>query len=367
MANERESYEAEVLPGLASFARAELAATGRAVLGPRPTDEARADAVPFAWRGGRAPLHRLRTVTAVDRIVGFDVPRPKALLGDAHFRRAVAEVEAVRAAAPAPMRSFRLEAAGRDSSVLKRLRAALVERLRLPDEPEAGELRLRLRPGPGGAARGGWELLIRLTPRPLSARAWRACNRPGGLNACVAAAAWALAGHAPGERVLNAMCGSGTLLLERAALGPAARLLGIDADADAIACAEANRAAAVATPGLEPAATIELRRGDATRTGLPDAAFDAIVADPPWGDAVADRAAVEALHPALLAEAARLLVPGGRLLVVTHALRAFDAALREAGEAWVEEREVRVLHGGHRPALRLLRRSDAPGPASPPG
>ena len=32
----------------------------------------------------------------------------------------------------------------------------------------------------------GWEVLVRLTPRPLTARPWRVCNWPGALNAVVA-------------------------------------------------------------------------------------------------------------------------------------------------------------------------------------
>lgn len=336
------AFEAEILPGLGPFAREELLATGRAR--PGPADGA-SDALPFAWRGDPAPLDRLRTVTSVARVVAFDVPRPKALLGDRHFRRLVDEIEAVRARFASPPRGLRLEAAGRESSVMRRLRGDLSERLGLADDPEEGELRLRLRPGP----RGGWEALIRLTPRPLSARPWRVCNRPGGLNACVAAAAWRLLGHDPGDRVANPMCGTGTLLIERAALGPSARLLGLDLDPEAVACAAANRDAA-------GAAAVRLEVGDATRTGLPDAAFDVVVADPPWGDAVSDRAGVEALQPAFLAEAARLLAPGGRLLVVTHALRAFEGAVRDAAADWEDVRTDRVFHGGHRPALRLLRR-----------
>ena len=351
------AFEAEVLPGLAPFAADELHATGQAELAaPRGAPE-RADAVPFTWRGPRAPLEALRTVTSVQRRMAFDVPRPKALLGAEHAAAIRDELQRVRREAAAPFHGLRLEAAGRDTPVMRRLRAALADAAGLPDDVEKGDLQVRVRPSPGGARASGWEVLIRLTPRPLSARSWRVANLPGGLNACVAAAAWRWLGRAPEDRVLNAMCGSGTLLIERAASGPAARLVGIDRDPQALAAARANLQAA----GVRA----EVHEADATSAPFPDASFDVVVADPPWGDAVGDVRELERLYAAFLREAARLTSPGGRLLVVTHALSAFDAALAAADTDWRSEGTLRVFHGGHRPALHRLRRRRGRGRGSP--
>lgn len=336
--------EAEVLPGLAPFARAELDALPGAATEAPLSDPARADAVPFTWRGDWAALDGLRTVTAVYRVLAFEAPRPKALLGDAHFRRLSAEIRGVVDRLPGGFSGLRVEAAGRESAVMRRLRAALSEASGLPDHPETGDLRIRVRPTPGAR---GWEVLLRLTPRPLSARPWRTCNMAGGLNACLAAACWDMIGVAPDQRVLNAMSGSATLLIERARRGPAARLTGVDLDEAAILCGEANlRAAGV---------NAELVRADATATPWPSDAFDVVVADPPWGDAVGHVHDAYSLTAAFLGEAARVLVPGGRLLVVTHTVRAFEEARREAGAAWDDLARIRVFHGGHRPEVRLLR------------
>src|SRR5438046_2091478 len=76
----------------------------------------------------------------------------------------------------------------------------------------------------------GWEALVRLTPRPLAARAWRVCNLPGALDATAAHAMARWSTRAPDERLVNLACGSGTLLVERLALGPAAVALGVDRD-----------------------------------------------------------------------------------------------------------------------------------------
>ncbi len=375
-------YEAEVLPGLAPFAREELRLTGRARLGPKPpgadqagTDQAgadqagtdQADAVRFTWSGGDGvPTARLRTVTALHRVLAFDVPRPKALLGDQHLRRIVNEILGVVRASDSPFHAVRLEAAGKDSPVMRRLRGALAQGAELPDDPDEGDLQVRVRPGlrsgRAGASGAGWEVLIRTTPRPLSVRDWRVKNLPGGLNACVAAAAWRWIGHAQGQRVLNAMCGSGTLLAERAALGPAARMVGVDLDPDALEASEANlRAAGVRVrsdlSGGPGDAQVELRLADVAATPFEDGSFDVVVADPPWGDAMGEVADLHRSYAAFLREAARLVPVGGSALVVTHALRAFDAALADVHASWRTEGVMRVFHGGHRPAMHhLIRR-----------
>lgn len=361
-------YEAEVLPGLAPFAHAELSALPGARPDALPGDAAaigRLDRLSFAWRGaGDPPIEPLRTVTSLQRLLTFEVPRPRALLGDEALRTIVREAgEVVRRAGP--FEGVRVEAAGRDSAVFVRLRAALARELGLADAPEEGELRLRVRPRPGQVGPRGWQVLIRTTPRPASARAWRVANLPGGLNACVAAAVWRWIGVDPGQRVVNVMCGSGTLAIERAWLGAATRLVGLDLDPDALAAAAANAAAAglavdsdlSAVRGPRDAATLELRLADATATPFEPGSFDVLVADPPWGDALGEAAELPEAYRGLLAEAARLVTPGGTAVIVSHALRAFEAALADADAAWREEGRLRVFHGGHRPALyRLIRR-----------
>src|SRR5207302_4929243 len=96
---------------------------------------------------------------------------------------------------------------------------------------------------PGGLAdgpAGGWETLVRLSPRPLSARPWRVCNLPGALDATAASAIARLAGPRPDERYLNLASGSGTLLIERLALGPAGPAVGVELDPRALDCARRN-------------------------------------------------------------------------------------------------------------------------------
>lgn len=325
-------FALEYLPGLKPFVAAELAQLGARVIALHE-DEGR-----IAYRGARGRLLALRRVGAVYERLHFAIPRPKALLGDANFRRLAGRLRAVAAAQP-EMTSFRLDAAGKDSPVFQRLAQALAAATGLAPSDE-GALLMRVRP-----AEGGWEVLLRLTPRPLSARRWRVCNLPGGLNATVAVALNDLSAPQAGDRYLNAMCGSGTLLIERAAEAAAA-LIGVDISRAALRCAEANLKAA----GL---AQVQLLEADARALPFAAGSFDAITADLPWGDAVGSHAANAELYPALLAELARVAAPGARCVIFTHELKLFERCLA-AQRRWQLRRSVRFFHGGHYPrAYRL--------------
>jgi tRNA (guanine6-N2)-methyltransferase len=349
--------ELACLPGLADVVVRELHARiggGRALkldaprpLGPAGREDAVALRVP---RPSLAALHELRTVVAVQRVLRYPVPRPKALLGDALLRQVVADLAAVVAAAGSggPFRALRLEAAGRDSEVMRRLAAALAEGVGLPLDPEAGDLVVRARPDGEG-----WALLVRTTRRPLATRPWRVCDRPGGLNASLAAALAWLAAPPGGVVALNAFSGSGTLAIELALADPRARVEGIDLDAEAVACARRNAVAA----GVDGRVRFEV--GDVTGWTRAGGPVDLVLADPPWGDAVGSRERNRALYPAFLAQAASWTRPGGRLVVVTHEVALTAALLRERGP-WRVVHERRVWHGGHHPSVLVLDRAGRP-------
>jgi 23S rRNA G2445 N2-methylase RlmL len=292
-----------------------------------------------------ASLEAARSVTAVWLRRTFQAPRPKALLGDEALRAAASDL--TRVAGRHTFTGLRLEAAGRDSATLKRLAEAYAHAAGVVHDASGGDLVVRLRPA---RREGVWDLLIRTTPRPLSTRPWREVDLPGSLNACVAAAVWLHAGVQPGERILNPACGGGTLLAERLALGPAAFAAGFDTRGDALEAARTNLA------GVAGGREVHLAAGDlhAPGWGL-DPAYgpsDTIVCDPPWGDAVGDKQDADALHEALLSGAAAHLKPGGRLLLVTHAIKTTDRLLAQGGFTVVSDR--RVFAGGHRPRLLHL-------------
>ena len=327
-------YELEALPGLEHVAETELAAV------PLARDR---HGLRFWYPGDPERLGRLRGAVAAYRVRGWDVPRPRGLLGHQQLGELTDFLGEV--ARLGGHRSFRLGAAGKESAVMGRLAEELSAGLGLPHDPTEGELLIRLRPAADGH---GWEVLARLTPRPLSARAWRACNMGGGLNATIAYAMHKLAGQRDEDRIFNPMAGSGTLLVERALLGPYDALVGVDINEAAVRCARTNLAAA----GKQ----VEVAQVDALHTGLPARSFDLIVCDLPWGDAVGSHGGNEALYPAFLSEMHRLLSLRGRLCVLTHELRLFERVLR--GQTGWEGKELfQVYSGGHHPKAYLLHRS----------
>ena len=170
--------EADILVGLEQIVQAELAEQLGADA--RYTEASRAGALRFTYSGNLHALLDLRSVIAIYLARHFAVPRPRALLGHQHFEALVNLTEIVRDLSPSnAYQTLRLSAAGEDSSVLSRLKTELAQRTGLTISPDDGDLLLRLR---RAADREGWEVLVRLTPRPLATRSWRVCNMPGAME-----------------------------------------------------------------------------------------------------------------------------------------------------------------------------------------
>ena len=157
------------------------------------------------------------------------------------------------------------------------------------------------------------------------------------------------------DRFVNLTCGSGTLMVERLALGPARLVLGGDRDPEALRCARANLAAA----GCGRHSF--LVRWDAGRLPLPDASVNVLCADLPYGMLVGSRRENERLYPELLAEATRVAVGGAAMVLITHAVPLLDQALTPHRAHWTMERRFEVQvpfkSGTLKPQVTLLRRT----------
>lgn len=341
-------YEAEVLRGLVPFARQELQHMAHLRLLPEGeyNSNVSEDALLFDYAGDSRVLAGLRTVVAVYRVEDFAVPRPKALLGHQHWQRLLAALQHVQK--QYDFAGFRLSAAGKDSSILIRLRQDIAHATGL-EESEEGELFLRLRP-----SLQGWQVLMRITPRPLSARAWRVCNMAGGLNATLAASMIKLAKLKPDDKLFNPMCGSATLLVESRANGFTGVAHGCDVAVSAIACSQENIQAA----GYSD---IRLEQADATQSetlvnhyGYKD--YSCIVADVPWGDAIGDTADNLELYSTFLHSMAQVSRSKARLLLLTHDIRKFEQVLASQ-QLWQKKTVInKIYHGGHHPSLYLFER-----------
>ena len=313
----------DVVPGLLPVLVDELAERGLPVT-------ASGDAWATAAVGDLRAALEVRTAYAAYAAVTFAAPRPKALLGDANLRQihaAVADVLALHR--PGSFAGLRLSAAGAGTPVMRRLAASMADAAGLPVDDDDGDLLVRVVPS--------WQVLIRLTPRPLSDRPWHVPGFEGALDASVAAAMVRLSRPRPDDVFLDPTCGSGTIAVERARHGPAAAVLAGDIDVDALVAAWRNGAGALL---LADAASVPLRAGSVT----------ALAANPPWGHRFE---ADDAFGGALLAEAGRVAVPGARFAVLTHDVRRFEQAVRDQSR-WHVEQQLRLDLRGHHPRLYVL-------------
>ncbi len=344
------SYELEVIPGLEAIAVSEL----RRVAGGNVELERgyREGLLPFVADCKPAALLKLRTVLAVYARRRFAIPRPKALLGQQHMDALLGMIQAVRRRYPADTwTTLRVSAAGQDSSVLRRLRDELALRTGLEDVDDEGDLLLRLRRPLDGS--DGWEVLLRLSPRPLATRTWRVCNYAGALNASVAHAMALLTQPGADDAVLNLCCGSGTLLIERLAAAPARIAIGCDVDADALLCAAENAAAAGAR-------ALRIESWDAGALPVPDAWVDALLADLPFGQLVGSHENNLELYPQVLREATRVAIGGAVFVAITHEIRLWERLVADAAADWSLDAVLPIklpFGGGYlRPRIFVLRR-----------
>jgi tRNA (guanine6-N2)-methyltransferase len=309
----------------------------------------RSDSISFDYSGSWRPLLQLNTIIAPFAVLSFAVPRPKSLVSGDHLARIARTLRAVQQTnRERPPASFRFDAAGRNSPAFQRLASELEAATGLVHDPEDGDALLRFRPFVHTTT--GWEVLVRLSTRPLSYRPWRVRNYPGAADAPISRAIARLTKPKPTDRVANLMCGSGTMLIERLLEAPARCAVGIDSNPEVLeACAENLRAA-----GLRSA--VQLMAEDVRDTAWQaKGPFDVLLADPPWGTLVGDHATNESLHLALLESAHRAAAPGARLVVLTHEIRHMEQCLRRTRHLWTPVSETRVFQKGHHPRIFLLR------------
>jgi 23S rRNA G2445 N2-methylase RlmL len=352
--NLAQEYEVETVIGLEEYTRREV----RRLLGKAAQVERGATEGRFSLRfdGNIRRFDELRTATAVHRVETFAVPRPRALLGHQHLTRLLGVIHLILDARPAgAFRTFRITAAGARSGVYSRLRQEVAAAIGIEPTDDAAHLQIAVRRAT--SSEGGWQVLIRTNPMPLSARRWRACDMPGALNATVASVMWSLVRPRSNESVLNICCGSGTLMVERLGLGGAASVTGVDIDTGALQCADANLRA------VGHRASVSLLQADCANLPLPDASIDAITADLPFG-MLQHGYDISSLYRAALAESARVARHNASLVVITTRRRAMLSTI-EDNTSWnlANEIPLSIPHsrGYIQPHIYLLRRGRIPG------
>lgn len=333
-------FEAETAYGLSNIAKDEITrifGNSCKILNEGPTH------VRFRYLDSAQNLKQLRSVVSVYAYLLFQVPRPRALLGHEHFSRICTTIDQIIAMQPEKYNTFNISAAGSNSSVMQRIKSALSEATNLENDERGGDLLLRIRRN-----RPNWEVLIRLTPRPLSARSWRICDYEGALNAPVAYAISQMSYPVTGQSVLNICCGSASLIIERLSINKC-QITGVDISTAALTCAEENLKAA------DKRNDVVLLQADAANLPLIDRSYDTVLADLPFGQRVGSHVENTRLYPAILDETARITRGGATFGLITHEIKLITNLLHENNE-WKLEREQRISLRGLHPRIYVLRR-----------
>jgi tRNA (guanine6-N2)-methyltransferase len=172
---------------------------------------------------------------------------------------------------------------------------------------------------------------IRLSDDAMRFRDYKISHRPGSLRPSVAAALALVSNPAPDDVFLDPLCGTGTILIERAHCGRYAKLLGGDSDRDTLLAARENIG-----PRYKP---IEIKQWDAVALPLEDSSVDKLVSNLPWGMKHGSHGDNRKLYPRLIGEFRRVLKPGGTMVVLS-------AETRLMSELWTRAhlRPSRILH-----------------------
>jgi 23S rRNA G2445 N2-methylase RlmL len=264
-----------------------------------------------------APLLDLRTVDDVflDAAVWSDIGRPRAALAALgassaflDLREAVELCCQVRPVASPPTFSVTANFVGKRNYSTEEIKQVCAEGIATghdwsytPDDA-AANLNVRVFIEHDTAFVG-----VRLGGRPLHRRAYKQRHLPGSLKPSVAAALLCLVEAGPGSRVLDLCCGVGTVPIEAALGGAMAH--GGDSDLAAVAAARVNAQSA--------GVAVQILSWDAQALPMADTSVDRIVSNLPWGRAVRVDAALESLYRRVCVEMRRVIVPGGRIALLT--------------------------------------------------
>ncbi|MGO8951183.1 MAG: THUMP domain-containing class I SAM-dependent methyltransferase [Ktedonobacterales bacterium] len=181
----------------------------------------------------------------------------------------------------------------------------------------------------------GSEALIglRLSDATMRHRRYQQEHLPASLRPTVAAAMGWLSMPTSTDRVLDSLCGTATLLIERAKLLGYEQLIGGDIRPEEVAVARRNALAA--------GVNISLQVWDARALPLDAASVTRIITNLPFGKQIGTPEANEHLYPALVKEFGRVLAAGGVLVALTSQDRHFQHVLGEQG--WHTSKKMVVV------------------------
>lgn len=167
---------------------------------------------------------------------------------------------------------------------------------------------------------------IRLSDRRMRHRHKKAVELEASLRPSVAAAMVYLTQPEAGDRFVDPMCGSGTLLLERQLAGPYGYIFGGDVSADRASATCQNLAAR--RKDIHQKA-IAVAQWDGRALPLATGTINKVATNLPFGKQIGSREALSQLYPAFFAELERVLQPDGRAVILSGEYELVKQAVRQ--------------------------------------
>ncbi|MFP3903167.1 MAG: methyltransferase domain-containing protein [Armatimonadota bacterium] len=189
---------------------------------------------------------------------------------------------------------------------------------------------------------------LRMTPEALHHRS-RVVHGLASLNPTAAYAMAVMSAPEAGQVVLDPMCGTGTILIERAALCPAT-IIGSDYFGKPVQAARQNISAADVRAFVV--------RADARKLCYADENIDRVICNLPWGRRVLSEDSVEQLYREFFPEMARALKPGGRAVLLTMQKGLTERVIAQNEPLEVLHKRVISL-GGLNPWIYLLHKQSS--------
>ena len=250
----------------------------------------------------------------------------------------VMELAARYSAAP----QYRLEVRNAAPQEKTEIIAAVKKAVPLVNSPSSYDMELRIEPDKSGA-----QVYVKLYIPKDPRFAYRKGSISASISPSTAASIMRLSKKylKPDGRALDPCCGSGTLLIERARLMPHGELVGVDIDMEALRVAREN----VKASGEK----IALIGGD-LRKFKPDAPFDELFANLPFGSRVGSKSSNTQLYSTLVSRLDELLKPDGTAFLYTTQLAPLERLLEKSG--WGTAEKIRLEAGGLLPYLVTVRK-----------
>jgi tRNA (guanine6-N2)-methyltransferase len=226
------------------------------------------------------------------------------------------------------------------NSVTSALRRAMPRNMRLVEDEADVEIWVWL---------GGGDVLIglRLSDASMRHRTYKHEHLPASLRPTVAASMAWLSQPRAQDIVLDPLCGAGTLLVERALLGPVARSLGGDVREDAVKMARRNARTAKVD--------MNLQEWDACDLPLDAASVTHIITNLPFGKQIGTHAENKVLYKALMKEFDRVVAVGGRIVSLTSEDQLWEQIVHNQG--WRIVKKVILIVLGQPASIYITERA----------